>query len=305
MVAAILAGCSGNGQVATSPSSGITQLTPGTGTGPGSASDTAGTGGGTAVTPASATSASKPPARSTAIRIMALGDSLTAGGDPSSPGEAQSYRGYLETSLQAAGYRVDFVGSVKQAPIGGNDPDHEGHGGFSIGPDSAKLCPKDVTCPPSNLDSGLAGWLAAADPEVIVLLAGVNDLLPEDGAVYRPTVPAEAGAKLKGLIARIRRLQPDARVVVGSYPPISFMVTGTEQGRADFAALNAAAKSAGSGTDKQVVYAPVRERLDGEWGDGDVVSATDQVHPRATGAKKIAAVFHEALVPVLDSFAAN
>ncbi len=298
IVAVLLAGCSGDRTLDPSASSGITQLTSGTDP------KTTSTNGpiGTTVNSGSSTSAStSAPPRSSAIRVMALGDSLTAGGDPSRPAEAQSYRGYLEASLEASGYQVDFVGSMKQAAIGGTDPDHEGHGGFSIGPDKAKLCAKDATCPPSNLDSGLAGWLADADPEVIVLLAGVNDLLPEDGAVYRPTDPSEAGTKLKVLIARIRQLQPDARVVVGSYPPISFMVTGSAKGQADFAALNAAAKSAGSGADKQVVYAPVLETLDGKWGDADVVSASDQVHPRDTGAKKVAAVFHQAMVPVLDT----
>ncbi|MFN0027009.1 MAG: SGNH/GDSL hydrolase family protein [Acidimicrobiales bacterium] len=252
--------------------------------------------GSTSATPA--TPVTSPP-RSTAVRIMALGDSLTAGDDPSNPAKAQSYRGYLESSLQAAGYKVDFVGSMKQPAIGGNDPDHEGHGGFSIGPDNAKLCAKDQTCPPANLDSGLAGWLKEADPDVVVLLAGVNDLFDEDGGVYRPTVPEQADDKLKALVARIRALQPDARIVVGSYPPISFLITGSDE--KVFADLNAAAKSAGSGTDKQVVYAPLREKLDGNWTDADVVSTSDQVHPRDTGAKKIAAVFYEAMVPVLDA----
>ncbi len=306
LLAAVLVGCTTEKNVSSGSASVITQLSPGVDVVTGDPSETTTTSARNTPTSGSTvttvTTTARTP-RSTAIKIMALGDSLTAAGDPSDPAVAQSYRGYLETTLEAAGYRVDFVGSGQRTAIGGTDPDHEGHGGFTIGPDNSKLCPKDATCAPANLDSGLQGWLAAAQPDVVVLLAGVNELFPEDGGVYRPTVKSEAGPKLKALIARIRQLQPDARVVVGSYPPISFLITGTD--RADFAALNEAAKSAGSGADKQVVYAPLREKLDGKWLNEDVVSASDQLHPRDTGAKKIAGVFHEALVPVLDALAFN
>src|SRR6186997_799663 len=62
------------------------------------------------------------------VRIMPLGDSITAG-----PG---CWRAMLWHQLQAAGYtNIDFVGGVSDG--GGCNPgyaydfDHEGHGGFS------------------------------------------------------------------------------------------------------------------------------------------------------------------------------
>ena len=94
-------------------------------------------------------------AESGPITIMPLGDSLTAGDDPTRPTTSpQSYRGYLYNSLLAAGYDVDFVGSQQNEAISGGDPDHEGHGGYTIGPDNSTLCDG---CGPANLDSGLEG----------------------------------------------------------------------------------------------------------------------------------------------------
>ncbi len=65
-------------------------------------------------------------------RIMPLGDSLTEGSYPDSH---HSYRGYLEMMLRDAGYEFDFVGTQWRLGHGGTDFEHEGHGGFTIGPD--------------------------------------------------------------------------------------------------------------------------------------------------------------------------
>lgn len=293
VVAAVaVAGCSADEPTRPSASStGITQL----GTAPGSASSSLDN----QTNPGSSTSGSAAPAP---VRIMALGDSITAGGDPAQPATSpQSYRGYLGTSLQAAGYQVDFVGSEKAVAIGGTDPDHEGHGGYTIGPDNSKLCPN---CPPANIDASLQGWLDAAQPDIVVLLIGVNDLLPESNpnGVVRETVPTQAGAKLTALVRRIRSLRPQTTVVVASYPPITFLVDPALTGRVAFGLLNDAAKALGAGADDRIVYAPLRETLDTGWTQEDVLSASgDQLHPSAAGAKKMAAVFHEALVPVLDA----
>lgn len=68
---------------------------------------------------------------------MPLGDSLTSG---NFPGRVHSYRGYLETLLREAGYSFDFVGTQSRPAHGGTDPDHEGHSGYTIGPDAARFC---------------------------------------------------------------------------------------------------------------------------------------------------------------------
>lgn len=228
------------------------------------------------------------------LTIMPLGDSLTEGGDPARPTTSpQSYRGYLSTALADAGHDVDFVGSQQSEAIGGGDPDHEGHGGYTIGPDEAKQCD---TCEPSNIDSGIEGWLAASKPDVVLLLIGVNDLLPD---ATRPVVPAEAAGKLTALVAKIRTLAPGATVIVASYPPTSFLVDPSLNSHGPFAALNAAAKAAGDGRDDHVLYAPMFETFQGSWTNEDVLGTADQLHPSATGAKRIADVWFSVLEPVL------
>ncbi|HOV67371.1 MAG TPA: hypothetical protein PLI31_03310, partial [Methanoregulaceae archaeon] len=62
------------------------------------------------------------------VRIMPLGDSITRGGaQPDSP--YPSYRYYLYQSLTAAGYSVDFVGSISDPRFAKFtfDQQHEGH----------------------------------------------------------------------------------------------------------------------------------------------------------------------------------
>ncbi|MEZ5266319.1 MAG: GDSL-type esterase/lipase family protein [Acidimicrobiales bacterium] len=235
------------------------------------------------------------------IRIMPLGDSITEGGDPTQPTTSpQSYRGYLYTMLTDAGFTVDFVGSNDRPAIAGDDPDNEGHGGFTIGPDESELCDG---CGPANLDSGLEGWLQAGNPDIVLLMIGVNDLLPGE---TRPTVPEEAGEKLTALVGRIRTLAPEAVVVVASYPPISFLVDPALDNSAACTALNDAAAELGDGSDPNVLYAPMFETFEDSWTADDVLTeAGDNLHPSASGAKRIAGVWFDVLQPVLADWPTN
>jgi len=242
--------------------------------------------------------------RDEVVRIMPLGDSLTEGGDPSQPTSSpQSYRGYLEARLTAAGYRVDFVGSQRRPAIGGTDPDHEGHGGFTIGPDSSTSC---AGCGPANLDAGIATWLRDAQPDVILLMIGVNDVL--GGAVSGQAgdaEPAAAAGKLRALVRRIRVLAPGTTIVVASYPPVRFLVEATPAGSSTggasaFAELNVAAAELAEQGDDRIVYAPMAEAFAGSWDAVDVLrSVGDELHPSASGAKRIADVWFRTLDPLL------
>ncbi|MFD7658242.1 hypothetical protein ACFV4N_30080 [Actinosynnema sp. NPDC059797] len=72
-----------------------------------------------------APAAAQPPTASAPVRIMPLGDSITAG-----PG---CRRAYLWDRLQKTGYTgIDFVGTQQGGgcPVP-TDVDHEGHGGYS------------------------------------------------------------------------------------------------------------------------------------------------------------------------------
>lgn len=147
-------------------------------------------------TPAPAAESSRVAAAPRVLRVMPLGDSITAGsGDPVRNG----WRPALKARLAAAGVPVDFVGSQHSGT--GTDVQHEGHGGWTI----AQLA---VQAP---------GWVRAYAPDVVLLMAGTNDVLRRD------QVPA-AGARLSALVRSILAARPGVRVIVASIPQMR--VTG-------------------------------------------------------------------------------
>ncbi|MFI5934358.1 SGNH/GDSL hydrolase family protein [Actinoplanes sp. NPDC051494] len=128
-----------------------------------------------------------PPAtKAPMVRIMPLGDSITAGARSS---DESGYRTDLLRLLTRAGWRVDMVGSQESGD--GPDPDHEGHSGWTM----------------TQLARRLDGWLARSRPDVILLHAGTNDLRDDQDAQLAPQV-------LTRILARIARDRPGAQVFV-------------------------------------------------------------------------------------------
>jgi len=121
------------------------------------------------------------------VRIMPLGDSITWG-------SAGGYRNKLYQTLTAAGYNLDYVGTLTGGGVATlPDSDHEGHGGFSIG----------------EIDAGITNWLdAVADPDVILLHIGTNDF----GKNITPL--SEAINRLDALITKLVTLRPYAHIIV-------------------------------------------------------------------------------------------
>ncbi len=126
---------------------------------------------------------------------MPLGDSLTAG---LTSGPAQGgYRNQLYDLLTTAAYEVDFVGTFSDS----NNPtlpdvNHQGLGGARI----------------DQIQANLGGWLnAVADPDVVLLLAGTND-------IWQNFSVATAPARLRDLIADIAVRRPLARIIVSNLP---------------------------------------------------------------------------------------
>jgi lysophospholipase L1-like esterase len=130
------------------------------------------------------------------VRIMPLGDSITAGEADTPPDSYTGYRGPLWSELVADGYHIDFVGSVVNGPDA-IDRNHEGHAGYRI----------------DELLAGISSYLAAR-PDIILLHVGTNDLL-------QGISPANASQILGELLDRIHQLRPTAHVVVASILPIS------------------------------------------------------------------------------------
>ncbi|GAA0805928.1 SGNH/GDSL hydrolase family protein [Spirilliplanes yamanashiensis] len=126
------------------------------------------------------------------VKIMALGDSITYGVGSQSSG---SYRTGLRRKLVNAGLAVDFVGSVKSGS--GPDTENEGHNGWTIAQVTAKV----------------DGWLAAQQPDVVLLHIGTNDM-------NKNLSVAGAPDRLEALVDAIHAARPTAQVylqqIVGS-----------------------------------------------------------------------------------------
>src|SRR6266699_1090379 len=131
------------------------------------------------------TAAAPPP-----IRVLPLGDSITYGYPV--PG---GYRLPLYQLLTNAGYNVDFTGT--QTDNGAPDlpdADHEGHPGWTI----------------RGINSIVPDVLASIDdPDVILLLIGVNDYNQNDDI-------ANDHARLQGLVENLATNRPYAKIILAN-----------------------------------------------------------------------------------------
>jgi lysophospholipase L1-like esterase len=158
------------------------------------------------------------------LRIMPLGDSITAGYVDNYSWKTPftfGYRGRLHTLLTRAGYDFQFVGESSEPfdgqlgvpkivtvpdlrPLGQNR--HRGYGGSVIG-NLIQGMPKT--------NGGLAAWLKADQPDIVLLMIGINDIA-HFGNVGEP-VPAEQN--LQHLVQTIVDTVPAAHVIVAQIAP--------------------------------------------------------------------------------------
>jgi lysophospholipase L1-like esterase len=203
-------------------------------------------------------------------RIMPLGDSITEGRGATE--DPSGYRGRLWSRLKADGLEVDFVGTLKTGPAG-VDADHEGHPGWRI----------------DQLTAELAGWLAKAQPDLILLHIGRNDI--GQGA----SVP-EVLARTEALLDVVATRRPEASVLVASIVGVSTAdgqnEVVTRQYNAELERMVGTRAAAG----QQVVFVDV-------YGETALQGAdfSDYYHPNDQGYGKMAEVWYRALAPRLRS----
>jgi hypothetical protein len=105
------------------------------------------------------------------VRIMPLGDSITAGSFsiPSLPDSEQvGYRRklYLDLDALSPNYGIDFVGSGSSGSVD-HDKDHEGHGGAcATGPCGIYM----------TIDSNVQSWLNSNPADIVLLHIGITDI---------------------------------------------------------------------------------------------------------------------------------
>jgi lysophospholipase L1-like esterase len=207
------------------------------------------------------------------VRIMPLGDSITAG--------TGCWRAMLWHQLQTAGHtNIDFVGGVSDG--GGCNPgyaydfDHEGHGGYS------------ATGIADN--NQLPAWLSAAMPDIVVMHLGTNDMW---GHYIATATKLAAFTKLVG---QMRANNPNVKIIVAKIIPMSASSCSTCP--ADIIEFNNALPAWAAGL--HTAQSPLV--LVDQWtGFDPAVDTGDGVHPNNSGYLKMANRFHPALAQALGS----
>ena len=122
------------------------------------------------------------------VRIMPLGDSITAGIGPFlgniNTNYRSGYRGYLWQLLKDTNYDIDFVGSQSDGAsiVPAFDTDHEGYIGYTTDDIAAIVYEK----------------LKLNAPDIILLHIGTNDISP-----YRFVLPSTSVAGVESILEAI------------------------------------------------------------------------------------------------------
>jgi lysophospholipase L1-like esterase len=143
------------------------------------------------------------------VKILPLGDSITAGDGPDGANARPSYRRDLWHSLMNAGYDVDFVGSRHDytnttipAALQDFDPDYEGWPGETA----------------VQINTALNTRMAGYTPDIALVHVGTNDILASS---YNPAqddtiILSEIG----GIISKLRIKNPNIVILLAKLIPI-------------------------------------------------------------------------------------
>ena len=212
--------------------------------------------------------AATPRAEANVVKIMPIGDSITSG----SNGHG-TYRYWLWKDLQAAGYQVDFVGTLYgvyngQPPFPDFDQDHEGHSGWRADEAAANIAP-----------------LAQQEmPDIVLIHLGHNDIA--QGQSHSTTI-----ADLGLLIDNLRSVNPKVTIL------LSKLVTSTVF--LQIPSLNA--QIPGLASSKTQPNSPVIV-IDHPSVFDPSTDTYDGVHPNNSGEMKMAGQFYNALTTELDNW---
>jgi lysophospholipase L1-like esterase len=216
-------------------------------------------------------------------KTMPVGDSITYGfvSDGDANNENGGYRRFLWETLTTNGYsNVDLVGSIETGPAT-IDRNHEGHPGY-----------RTVDFTDANR---ITGWLAAAQPAIILLMIGTNDL--DTGADA-----ATALTNLSGLIDRILADAPSARLIVSSIIPVRTGSSHTTITPAKINSYNAGIPSmisARQAQGKNLSFVNMHSLAGLDTSISSPDYGADGLHPSPAGYAKMAAVWYTALQPLL------
>ena len=218
------------------------------------------------------------------VRILPLGDSITYGSKSSVAG----YRQPLYDLLVGAGYRPDFLGTLRTSegqPV--SDPDHEGHRGWVIARDGNPDRSGQAANGYDGLYEHVEEWLDALDnPHFILLHIGTNDLLGNDFA--------HAKDRLDRLVERLAGLRPAAWIVVTTLldrsDSAAYSAAIAEQFNPYVAGLVARHRAIG----RRVAYLDLNAAV-------PVAELADGVHPNDAGYAHMAEAWFGAICALMPS----
>jgi lysophospholipase L1-like esterase len=146
-------------------------------------------------------------ARTVPIRIVALGDSITAGvGEQGKDLGSGGYRAELERLLDVHGYRYAMTGSRSDYSKRLRMREHEGHPGYVL-----RSFPSAPA--PQLYGAVTRAALERYDPDVVLLMAGTNDLLRKQRHAAGYTL-FNIVASMDALLAEIFYAKPAVAVIV-------------------------------------------------------------------------------------------
>ncbi|MBD2102616.1 GDSL-type esterase/lipase family protein [Leptolyngbya sp. FACHB-261] len=195
------------------------------------------------------------------LKIMPLGDSNTRGKDADIAG----YRDDLWNLLLGDGFSLDFVGSQSRGPVN-TDPDHEGHGGWTIG----------------EITGSVNGWLNTYQPNVALLMIGTNDVLQDLNLGNAPN-------RLSNLIDQITNRLPGVQLLVSSIPPIARSAQDQQQVQAFNATIPGIVQTKVD-QNKKVTFVDIFPSLS----SSDFLE--DAIHFNENGYNKIANTWHNVIL---------
>ncbi len=197
----------------------------------------------------------------TNLRIMPLGDSITAGLHSST---GNGYRGPLVADLAGQVLYVDMVGWRVAGTM--SDPDHAGTSGDRI----------------DQIASKTTSGLNLYKPNVVTLLAGINDI----GQNYQVSTAPD---RLASLIDQILSNEPDATVLVADLIVNANSTTESEVKTFNAALPNIVNTRASAG--KHVYLVDTSALTTADLADG--------LHPNDAGYKKLGDAFYNGVQAVI------
>jgi lysophospholipase L1-like esterase len=198
------------------------------------------------------------------IRIMPLGDSITAGVGSSYRG---GYRVALWNDCMADHYHVIFVGSQYDGPASLPDRNNEGHPGWRI----------------DQISAHVVAWLQTYQPQIVLLHIGSNDIIQHYNLSSAPD-------RLHYLLEQITATLPNATVIVAQITPL-----GNPLRNAGVIAYNRAIPRIVEEMEAQGKHIEYVDMYDAV----PVSDLVDGIHPDNAGYALMAGVWFRALQPII------